>query len=1296
MTKTLAQTRAKVVPKARAPTVLRRPAEPVMRLQAALRVGAVNDPAEHEADRMADRVVRESGPTLSEVRSRPATVARSAEDQPNLDQLDTGTVPADQADVEVPKKEDVTTEDLGGDEMAELESGAPEDTGGDGGEEGGEASPLRRAPEAAVGHEGGRAPADVSQAVANPGRGRPLPRHVRARVEPHFGVSFDNVRLHDTAHDQRIAARIGARAFAHKHHIWLGRGEKAEHTRLISHELTHVVQQTKGSGALSRSVIRRFPGEGWLEDKARHIPGYTLMTVLIGRKLISGDRVQMTAENLLGGLMGLLPGGTLIFDRLKEARVIQEVFSWVRTRLSELNLTGARVRNVLSKIPGDLSWTSPFASLKRIFGPLVSDLLTFVGEIKDKVLEFIIRGALKLAGPYADKIWGVLQKAGDTIKLILSDPLAFAKNLISAVVGGFGRFAKNILEHLKRGLLGWLFGSLQNAGIEMPAKLDFKGLMSIALQVLGLTYSNFRKRLVKKLGPKGERMVAMLEKSVEVVKILLTKGFVGIWQKLLTMIDNFRQTVIGGITEMVITTVVTAGLKWLAGLSNPVGAIVKVVLAIYDMVVAFLERLEQILDVANSIFSSIGKIARGQVTKAAEFIEKAIGGSVPVVISFLAAALGLGGISKKIRGIIKKLQKPVNKAMDKLLTFLKKKAKKLFSKLVGAVNKKRKLPAKKFRIGKAKHKVLVEKKGKKVETYVASNKDQPGAQAAHHNDDQAEAKKKIGGKTGDEAAMTIKEINAALTWSQEQTDRTEKGVLPDSTRESMNKKMKALKQVVDQAADKIEKAAKKVGANDALDENAKKGLVRAVHARPHEIEGKFGTYGKLKKKLSGKKINGEPYTATHEIDHTIEKRFPKAILENLAQIDKDNDDRDEKNVKGGLKNRATRAAKKKAQDKKTNPKATSNKKTAYKLKGEGPPFAKIGTGKYSKIGEDAPEFPSVVVYKMNHIGKKGDIDHVSMMKKASKEKDPHQHVKEQLITQFNKEQEQMQTQLDKDPNANAKHKSDLKTALKNVLAINQRIYELRKKEMKVDDKPKKPADKAKSGADSLLFGGTPNFSEDEGLGGDYTGQKGKSHKWFERDHIVDKSYPNTARFLKLLRGDDVERIATQIKRETKKGALSKKVGNRLKWLKGQKLYAPSSAMGKYTTGTGYSVILYSVIAKRVNSRLSGPMTAADFEGQVGTDSIDKLSTYVRRGDKSALAEARKERAKTIDQSIEDRALHHSLVVAEEYKSEPEKVKAAQATKAEKDEAQAQMTKILVRLHKHLSEARTETGKLTLN
>ena len=127
MTKTLALTKAKVRPKARAPTVLRKAPEPAVRLQTALRVGAVNDPAEHEADRMADRVVRDTGPSLDDVHSRPVAISRAADDQPSLDQLDTGTVPADQAEFELPKSQDVATETLDGEDVTELETGKPAD-----------------------------------------------------------------------------------------------------------------------------------------------------------------------------------------------------------------------------------------------------------------------------------------------------------------------------------------------------------------------------------------------------------------------------------------------------------------------------------------------------------------------------------------------------------------------------------------------------------------------------------------------------------------------------------------------------------------------------------------------------------------------------------------------------------------------------------------------------------------------------------------------------------------------------------------------------------------------------------------------------------------------------------------------------------------------------------------------------------------------------------------------------------------------------------------------------------------
>ena len=45
-------------------------------------------------------------------------------------------------------------------------------------------------------------------------------------------------------------------------------------------------------------------------------------------------------------------------------------------------------------------------------------------------------------------------------------------------------------------------------------------------------------------------------------------------------------------------------------------------------------------------------------------IEDVLGQMVPIIIGFLASVIGLGGIGQKIREIVEKLQKPVNKALD--------------------------------------------------------------------------------------------------------------------------------------------------------------------------------------------------------------------------------------------------------------------------------------------------------------------------------------------------------------------------------------------------------------------------------------------------------------------------------------------------------------------------------------------------------------------------------------------------------------------------------------------------------
>ena len=96
------------------------------------------------------------------------------------------------------------------------------------------------------------------------------------------------------------------------------------------------------------------------------------------------------------------------------------------------------------------------------------------------------------------------------IDKIISDPIGFLTNLVSGVKQGLKNFIANIGTHLQKGLMGWLFGTLAEAGIQMPESFDLKGILSLVLQVLGLTYTNIRKRAV---GILGEKTVSMLEKA---------------------------------------------------------------------------------------------------------------------------------------------------------------------------------------------------------------------------------------------------------------------------------------------------------------------------------------------------------------------------------------------------------------------------------------------------------------------------------------------------------------------------------------------------------------------------------------------------------------------------------------------------------------------------------------------------------------------------------------------------------------------------------------------------------------
>src|SRR6266705_3194415 len=197
-------------------------------MQAKLAVSEPHDPLEQEADRVADEVMRMPEPAVGPADAisprRPSSIQRRCSE---------------------------CEEELQREALAEEE----------------EAPPIARKQEnASSSHETSRTESLVSKL---PGRGEPLPDSVRNFMEPRFGVDFSAVRVHTGPEAHRSTEEISALAYTAWNHIVFRAGQydplRESGKRLLAHELTHVLQQT-------RSRRARLDAWGWageLDDCGR-------------------------------------------------------------------------------------------------------------------------------------------------------------------------------------------------------------------------------------------------------------------------------------------------------------------------------------------------------------------------------------------------------------------------------------------------------------------------------------------------------------------------------------------------------------------------------------------------------------------------------------------------------------------------------------------------------------------------------------------------------------------------------------------------------------------------------------------------------------------------------------------------------------------------------------------------------------------------------------------------------------------------------------------------------------------
>ena len=207
-------------------------------IQPKLTLSAVDDPLEHEADRVAARIMR-----MADDSAAPEEFAASD-----------GVAIQRAADTDEIRERLINAFLNAGDETVQRQAAAPENEDD---EEKGEEI-LMRKPSTSKDAEPGAAGLE-SRIRSLEGGGDALPDSVRRSMEPRFGHDFSGVRIHTGAAATELAANTNARAFTVGNNVVFASGQYAPHTTdgdlLLAHELTHVVQQGKAGRSVQRKIV---------------------------------------------------------------------------------------------------------------------------------------------------------------------------------------------------------------------------------------------------------------------------------------------------------------------------------------------------------------------------------------------------------------------------------------------------------------------------------------------------------------------------------------------------------------------------------------------------------------------------------------------------------------------------------------------------------------------------------------------------------------------------------------------------------------------------------------------------------------------------------------------------------------------------------------------------------------------------------------------------------------------------------------------------------------------------------
>ena len=248
--------------------------------------------------------------------------------------------------------------------------------------------------------------------------GAPLPRSVRNFMEPRFGADFGAVRVHTDAQAVSLSNQLSAHAFTIGHDVYFNKGqfqpETTEGRELIAHELAHTIQQggviqrsaenapvaERAPESIQRGVLDSIVGAvtdplGFIADKANMIPGFRMLTIILGVNPVNMSKVDASPANILMALIEFIPGGGIVTQALQNSGVFDKVGNWIADQIKGLVATGASLKGALSSFISSLSLadlgnlSGAWERAKRIFTDPIDKLIAFAKGVVTGILKFI-------------------------------------------------------------------------------------------------------------------------------------------------------------------------------------------------------------------------------------------------------------------------------------------------------------------------------------------------------------------------------------------------------------------------------------------------------------------------------------------------------------------------------------------------------------------------------------------------------------------------------------------------------------------------------------------------------------------------------------------------------------------------------------------------------------------------------------------------------------------------------------------------------------------------------------------